>query len=139
MPRVVNREPIVQTGVAAGALPVQPGKVAGISKMVHHENFASGGYVVGHSVATHQPGVTTPEHNHRGADELFQVLSGYGIITVNGTTHYVQTGDSVYVPAGVMHKVAAAPNRVKLFTVLSVVTIAPGHEKDRQPLLPTSA
>lgn len=146
MPPTVVRQPVVRIGVKAGSLPVQTGKADGITKVVHHENLESGGYVIGHSVATHQPGSACPKHNHRSADELFQVLDGFGVITVNGQEYYVQTGDSVYVPARTQHQVAAAPandgeGRIsrKPFVVLCILVTAPGHEGDRQPWLPTSA
>jgi mannose-6-phosphate isomerase-like protein (cupin superfamily) len=115
-----------------------------ITKVVHHQNF-QGGYIVGLSVATHEPDTACGEHDHRGAIEQFFVLDGFGIITVDGVEHHVEAGDSVLVPAGVMHNVAAAPTDTKNrpydwpFTVQCMLVVAPGHEDDPKPWEPTSA
>lgn len=141
MPPTSPTIPVIRTGMKS--TDVEPVPVKGnpnITKLVHYENFA-GGYLVGMSIASHQPGEACGEHSHRGAIEQFYVLGGYGIITIDGEKHYVQTGDSVLVPAGAVHDVQAAPREdselntisTSPFVVQCVLVVAPGHEGDGTP------
>jgi quercetin dioxygenase-like cupin family protein len=126
--------------------PAEAGKVRGITKITHSSNFATGGHMVGHQVSTIEAGAICPVHNHRGADELFQVLSGVGVVVINGETTYLHPGDSAYVPAGADHQIGAAsalddPSVVsgnESFVVACTLIVAPGHEDDTEPWLPTS-
>jgi quercetin dioxygenase-like cupin family protein len=140
MPPTEIRKPIVIAG-ATERLVQQPVRGSDqITKVVHHQNFETGGHLVGLSVATHQPGAGCDEHDHRGADEQFIVTDGYGIITLDGEAIYVQAGNSVFVPAGVRHSVAAAPRiSDRPFVVACLLIRAKGHEDDLTPWVGTSA
>lgn len=136
MPPTNPTAAIVCAGFSQEMRPVPVKGNPNITKVVHHQN-RQGGYLIGLSVATHAAGEECGEHNHRGAVEQFFVLDGLGIITVDGVEHKVQPHDSVLVPAGAMHNVAAAPFGPLVIQCMTVV--APGHEHDSQPWLPTSA
>lgn len=128
--------PIVKT--AARQLPAIPTRGnPRITKQVHFENFA-GGRIVGISTATHPHDESCGSHNHRGVDEIFIVVSGRGIIEVGSALHYVSPGDSVTVPAGIMHNVTTARLSDGPFVVHCITVVAVGHEDDPQPWLPTS-
>ena len=140
MPSSSRRSAVVVISANDGelkSLPVRGGN-GKITKVVHHQNFETKGHLIGLSVATHQPGASCDEHNHRGADEQFYVLSGKGVITIDGVKHTVQVGDSVFVPAGAMHIVSADPNSAP-FVVQCILVRAPGHESDDMPWLSGTA
>lgn len=100
-------------------------------------NFAAG-YLVGGTIAVHPAGEECDLHNHRGAVELFYVLSGRGVITVNGTEYEVVNGDCVVVPVGDRHKLRGLSKGLP-FRVFCVFAVAPGHEADPTPWKPTDA
>jgi quercetin dioxygenase-like cupin family protein len=49
-------------------------------------------------------GGTLPTHHHAQA-EAYLILSGRGVVTVNGVAHEVAPGDSVFIPGDVSHAV----------------------------------
>lgn len=78
-----------------------------------------------HSLAiiTHPAGVSTVEHHHAVADEVYYVRSGVGRIRVNGETRTVQPGDTIIIRPGQRHKLwADGPDDLVL-----VVTSAPAY------------
>lgn len=91
----------------------------GITVTEHFSNLhRTGSHFVGLSVSHHQPDQGCDMHNHRGADEIFLVQHGYGVIAVGNK-------DYPFSPDG--------------FTVLCVLVRAPGHESDDTPWLSTDA
>ena len=52
------------------------------------------------------PGVTTRLHAVRGTVERYVVLSGAGLVEVDGVTAMVGPGDRVLIPAGAAQRVA---------------------------------
>jgi quercetin dioxygenase-like cupin family protein len=53
-----------------------------------------------------QPGMTVPEHTHPGSTELLYVLSGTGIMTVEGDEHPVHPGMGIQIPPDTRHAFA---------------------------------
>ncbi len=78
-----------------------------------------------HSLAiiTHPAGMSTVEHHHTVADEVYFVRSGAGRIRVDDETRAVQPGDTVIIRPGQRHKVwADGPEDLVL-----IVTCAPAY------------
>ena len=59
------------------------------------------------AVITHPAGVSTVEHHHSVADEVYYVKSGTGRIRVDDETWSVQPGDTIIIRPGQRHKVWA--------------------------------
>lgn len=78
-----------------------------------------------HSLAiiTHPAGMSTVEHHHTRADEVYFVRSGSGRIRVDGETWGLQPGDTVIIRPGQRHKLwADGPEDLVL-----IVTCAPAY------------
>ncbi len=78
-----------------------------------------------HSLAiiTHPAGMSTVEHHHTVADEVYTVQSGTGRIRVDDEVRAVQPGDTVVIRPGQRHKVwADGPEDLVL-----IVTCAPAY------------
>ena len=56
------------------------------------------------------PGFSTGLHVHLEADELFYVLSGTGMATVNDEESAIGEGDVIFIPKGVDHKLVSTGN-----------------------------
>jgi quercetin dioxygenase-like cupin family protein len=54
------------------------------------------------------------EHYHRRATELYYVLAGEGIVSLDGVEHAVRTGTVVHIPPGVVH---GARGRMRVLVV----------------------
>jgi quercetin dioxygenase-like cupin family protein len=65
-----------------------------------------------------QPGTRFDMHDHAG-DHILYVLEGDGGITINGITHHLSAGDSVFVPAEYPHGVTTIEGAVKPFRFLA--------------------
>ena len=75
------------------------------------------------AVITHPAGMSTVEHHHSAADEVYIVQSGAGRIRVDDETRAVQPGDTVIIRPGQRHKVwADGPEDLVL-----IVTCAPAY------------
>lgn len=60
------------------------------------------------------PGWSLPAHIHKGAAETIHVIEGEFVMTVDGASELLGPGQTVHVPAGVVHSgtnVGAAPGR----------------------------
>ena len=44
------------------------------------------------------PGVTTSNHTLKDSDEIYYILSGKGIATIDGKTFNVKSGDALFIP-----------------------------------------
>ncbi len=53
--------------------------------------------------ATIPPGMTTEEHYHRQAEEIYYVLRGGGIMTLAGEQREIAPGDGILIPPGSRH------------------------------------
>jgi len=63
------------------------------------------------------PGETTPEHVNAERDVLLVVMTGSGIITVDGVAHEVVAEDAVVVPKGAARSIAAGPEGIRYLSV----------------------
>lgn len=70
-------------------------------------------------------GLSTPAHSHI-SEEFAVVISGSGVISIDGCDFAVETGDVVLVPSGVPHVTCASPTDA---LVVLWVYAPPGSEK----------
>jgi mannose-6-phosphate isomerase-like protein (cupin superfamily) len=57
--------------------------------------------------ATVAPGMRTQLHRHARTEELYHVTSGSGLMTLGDTRFNVGAGDTVHIPPGTPHCIAA--------------------------------
>ena len=78
-----------------------------------------------HSLAiiTHPAGMTTVDHHHTVADEVYYVQSGRGHIRVDGEVRPLTPGETIIIRPGQRHKLWADMGE----DVVLVVTCAPAY------------
>jgi quercetin dioxygenase-like cupin family protein len=54
------------------------------------------------------------EHYHKRSTELYYVLEGEGVVTLDGVEHAVRKGSMVHIPPGVVH---GATGRVRVIVI----------------------
>lgn len=52
-------------------------------------------------------GGQTERHYHRLSEEIYYLLSGSGIMEIEGETRHVTIGDAILIPAGKWHQIRA--------------------------------
>jgi len=67
------------------------------------DNTNLNGLVVSKTIL--HPEKHTTGHNHKGQEEVYQFVSGYGTMEVGDDYHIVGPGDVVLIPDGDFHKV----------------------------------
>lgn len=55
--------------------------------------------------ATLPPGAETEEHHHPRAEEMYYVLRGRGLMTLEGERREVEPGDGILIPPGTRHTI----------------------------------
>lgn len=57
--------------------------------------------------ATLPAGTATDRHYHRLSEEFYYLLSGRGLMEINGEEREVGPGDAILIPAGAWHQIRA--------------------------------
>ena len=57
--------------------------------------------------ATLPVGATTERHYHKASEEFYFVLSGSGMMEIDGQMREVGPGDAILIPAGAWHQIRA--------------------------------
>jgi len=57
--------------------------------------------------ATIPAGGQTRRHHHKRSEELYYVLSGRGVMEIDGATQEVAGGDAILIPPGAWHQIRA--------------------------------
>ena len=65
------------------------------------------------------PGKESPAHFHRQTEEVYHVVSGYGVATLNNQEAVVGPGDTVVIPVDVIHKIRASSEGLAFIVVTS--------------------
>ena len=77
------------------------------------------------------PGESIPLHFHPDYEELYYVLSGYGILTIGDEKKEISRNDVAYIPQKVLHTLLnTAEVPLRFFTVS--VKIPPDNKEDVQ-------
>jgi mannose-6-phosphate isomerase-like protein (cupin superfamily) len=53
------------------------------------------------------PNLASPAHYHARTEELYHILSGKGVVTIDGVKTSVDIGDTVAIPIGAIHTILA--------------------------------
>ena len=83
-----------------------PGHFGGaLSKaLVGPEN--SGSKLIDFRISRYAPRAYVQEHVHKVQEQIYYVLEGEGLLTLNESSHLMRPHDCVYVPPGVRHSFA---------------------------------
>ena len=81
--------------------------------------------------ATVPPGVITQLHYHPKTEEIYYILSGSGLMEIDGQTRPVGVGDAIAIPPGCKHRIEN-PSQTDL---VFLCCCAPGYEHSDTVLL----
>lgn len=70
------------------------------------------------------PGESIQSHYHTGFEEIYYVLSGYGIMTIGEEKQEISRGDVVYIPANAPHTLLNTAAEVPLRFITVTVRAA---------------
>ena len=94
-------------------------RLDGIRGRIGAAALTESGIEIGADLIEMQPGSAFPLHKHPG-DHILYVISGRGIVHVDGTDHTIVTGDTIFVPAEYPHGVKTYPDEATPFRLLAV-------------------
>jgi mannose-6-phosphate isomerase-like protein (cupin superfamily) len=80
------------------------------------------------------PGKSIPPHCHPDFEEIYYVLSGYGIMTIGDEQKEISRGDVVYIPALAPHTLSNTGS-VPLRFVTVTVNLSENKKDDVQPYI----
>lgn len=66
----------------------------------------SGSSQIDFRISRYAPGAYVAEHVHEVQEQIYYVLEGEGVLTLDDDKHVMRTHDYVYVPPGVRHSFA---------------------------------
>ena len=67
-----------------------------------------------------EPGQVIPSHFHHDIEEIYYILSGYGMMTIGDETKEIERYDVIYIPKTSMHTLNNTGNVPLRFVTLSV-------------------
>jgi quercetin dioxygenase-like cupin family protein len=70
-------------------------------------------------ISHYQPMAYVEEHVHRVQEQVYYVLEGEGLLTLDGEEHLMRPHDYVWVPPGVVHGFTACGTTPLVFFVLT--------------------
>ncbi|MDQ8205465.1 cupin domain-containing protein [Pelagicoccus sp. SDUM812003] len=74
------------------------------------------------------PGVTIKKHYHRESEEVYQVVSGSGVMFLDGESKALHSGQSVAIKVGQWHRIANPSDR----PLVMIVTCSPPWRAEDQ-------
>jgi mannose-6-phosphate isomerase-like protein (cupin superfamily) len=57
-----------------------------------------------HRISTYEAGAHVESHVHKVQEQIYHVLSGEGILVLDGERHLVRANDVTFIPPGVVHE-----------------------------------
>ena len=81
--------------------------------------------------ATVMPGEETAEHIHSKSEEIYYILEGTGIMTLDSETYNVKPLDAIAIPPGTPHKI----KNTNTMPLVLLCCCAPPYEDDDTDLL----
>ena len=63
--------------------------------------------------ATLEPGQATQRHYHAEAEENYYLVTGSGVMEVDGERREVSPGDAILIPPGARHQITAVGERLR--------------------------
>jgi mannose-6-phosphate isomerase-like protein (cupin superfamily) len=81
------------------------------------------------------PGAATTPHHHAATEEIYYILSGTAVMTIEQESRPVEPGDAIAIPPGQQHTIRNTGSDELVF----LCTCAPGYEHDDTFLAPADA
>ena len=72
-----------------------------------------------HRISTYRPGDGVAVHAHPEQEQIYHVLSGEGLLEIDGEARVVDGGTIVFVPPGVMHGITNTGFEQLVFLVIT--------------------
>jgi mannose-6-phosphate isomerase-like protein (cupin superfamily) len=82
-----------------------------------------------HRMSSYEPGAYVESHVHKVQEQIYHVLSGEGVLTVDGEDRLVRANDVTYIPPGVVHEFHCTGNENLVFLVIT----SPPLDEEPQP------
>lgn len=82
-----------------------------------------------HRMSSYEPGAYVESHVHKVQEQIYHVLSGEGVLTVDGEDRLVRANDVTYIPPGVVHEFHCTGNENLVFLVIT----SPPSDDEPQP------
>ena len=73
------------------------------------------------------PGCASLRHYHPVAEETYHILSGAGVVEIDGARRTVRPGDSLYIPPGAAHRIANEGSADLVFLAICVPAWTPDN------------
>jgi quercetin dioxygenase-like cupin family protein len=105
-----------------------PGHFGGALSKALVDPGNSGSKLVDFRISRYAPAAYVEEHVHKVQEQIYYVLEGEGVLTLEGERHLMGPHDYVYVPPGVRHSFA----NTGLAGLVFLVVTTPAEDK---PLL----
>jgi quercetin dioxygenase-like cupin family protein len=81
-----------------------PGHFGGaLSKALVGPENTGGTKLIDFRISRYAPNAYVQEHVHKVQEQIYYVIEGEGVLTLNEETHLMRAHDYVYVPPGVRH------------------------------------
>jgi quercetin dioxygenase-like cupin family protein len=82
-----------------------------------------------HRISCYEPGAHVESHSHKVQEQIYHVLSGEGILIVDGERRLVRANDVTYIPPGVVHEFHCTGTDTLTFLVIT----SPPTDDEPQP------
>jgi len=82
-----------------------------------------------HRISCYEPGAHVESHVHKVQEQIYHVLSGEGVLVVNGERRLVRGNDVTYIPPGVVHEF----HNTGLDPLVFLVITSPPTDEEPQP------
>jgi quercetin dioxygenase-like cupin family protein len=94
-------------------------RLEGIRGRIGAAALTTDGIEIGADLIEMQPGSAFPLHKHPG-DHILYVISGRGIVHIDGADYSITTGDTIFIPAEYPHGVKTYQDATTSFQFLAV-------------------
>lgn len=82
-----------------------------------------------HRISSYEPGAYVEKHVHRVQEQIYHVLSGEGVLVVDGERRLVRANDVNFIPPGVQHELHCTGTCPLVFLVIT----SPPTDDEPQP------
>ncbi|WP_175776147.1 cupin domain-containing protein [Burkholderia anthina] len=82
-----------------------------------------------HRISCYEPGAYVADHVHKVQEQIYHVLSGEGVLVVDGERRLVRANDVTYIPPGVRHELHCTGADPLVFLVIT----SPPTDEEPQP------
>jgi quercetin dioxygenase-like cupin family protein len=72
-----------------------------------------------HRISCYEPGAYVQSHVHKVQEQIYHVLSGEGVLVVDGERRLVRANDVNYIPPGVVHEFHCTGTETLVFLVIT--------------------